>query len=88
MALPIQRGGVVDDKEYFQNLARADPGRIKHKFDHLVVARAAGAYLLVAGLNDVSVAVAALHVFNTFDTHKHRFGAPKTSPTESDNFSL
>jgi hypothetical protein len=49
VALAVQRGRVVDDKEDLQNLAQADLLRVVFQLDHFVVAGGAGAHLLVAG---------------------------------------
>jgi hypothetical protein len=82
VALPVQRGRVVDQKEHLQDLAKADLCRVVLQLDNLVVAGGTGAHLLVARLQCVAIAVARLHVGHALDLDKHRLGAPEAAAAQ------
>ena len=72
----------MDHKENFQNLPRADLLRVIHQLHHLVMAGAATAHLLIAGLKRLPIGVARFHIQHPFDAHKHRFRAPETTTSK------
>ena len=60
VALAVQRGRVVHDEEDLQHLAQRDLRRVELDLDHLGVAGAAAADLLVGRVERLAVAVARL----------------------------
>lgn len=88
VALPVQCGGVMDEEEDFQQLARADLRRIVDQLDHLVVTGGAGAHLLVGGRRGVAIAVAGLDIEYTAHFHIDGFGAPKATTSKNDGLKV
>lgn len=86
VALAVGRGGIVGGEEDFEDLAHADPGRVEGDAHHLGMARIARAHLLVRGRGHMAVGVAALHVGHAAHAVEHGLGAPKTPPSQGDNF--
>src|SRR6476661_9376231 len=84
VALAVQRGGVVHDEEDLQDLPRADLRRVVGELHHLVVAGAAGAHLLVAGVVERAVGIARLDVGHSAHVHVDGFGAPEAAATQHD----
>jgi hypothetical protein len=74
----------VDDEEDLQQLAQADARRVVAELHHLGMAGVAAAHLLVAGVADVAVAVAALDGGDAIDELVDRLEAPEAAAAERD----
>ena len=88
IALAIQGGGVVDDKENFQQHPGADDLGVIDQPHHLVVARHARADLLIRWVAALAIAIARFNVQDTFDLDKDSFGAPEASAPKNQSFSV
>ena len=88
IALAIQGGGVVDDKENFQQHPGADDLGVIDQPHHLVVARHARADLLIRWVAAFAIAIARFNVQDTFDLDKDSFGAPEAAAPKNQSFSV
>ena len=88
VTLAIQGGGVVDDKENFQQHPGTDDLGVVDKSHHLVVTRQARADLLISWVASLAIAIARFNVQDTFDLDKDSFGAPEAAAPKDQSFSV
>ena len=88
IALAIQSGGVVDDKENFQQHPGTDDLGVIDQPHHLVVARHARADLLIRWVAALAIAIARFNVQDTFNLDKDSFGAPEAAAPKNQSFSV
>jgi hypothetical protein len=86
VALPVQRGRVVDHEEDLEHLAQRDLRRIELHAHHLGMAGGATAHLFVAWVPDRAVAVARLHGDDPLHALVNRLGAPEAAAAQGDGF--
>src|SRR5690606_27574022 len=87
VALPVQRGGIVNGEEYFQDFAVADHRRIIGQPYHLCMPGLAFADLRIGWIRDLPAGITRLHLHYPFQFLVNRFQAPEASATQSRNFS-
>ena len=87
-ALAVARGRVVVLPKNFEQLLVADPARIVLDLDHLGMAGAVGAHVMVAGVFQVSPLVTHGGRRHPFQLAKRRLHAPKTPAAEGSFFHL
>lgn len=88
MALGVQGGGVVYDKENLQNFTHTDLRRVIHQLHNFVVPCAPGAHLLVAWLPGFTIAITRLDVAHPADLHKHGLCAPEAATPKNDGLKV
>jgi hypothetical protein len=81
IALPIQGGGVVNDKENLQQLMELNFRRIVVNLHHFSVPSLTRANLLISGIQGLAIAVPRYNIQNTFDPVKHSLNTPKAAPS-------
>jgi hypothetical protein len=88
IALAVQGGGVVDDKENFQQHPGTDDLGVVDKSHHLVVTRQARADLLIRWIVALAIAIARFNVQDAFNLDKDSFGAPEAAAPKDQSFSV
>ena len=84
IALPVQRGRVMNDKENFKQLAQTHHLVVVRQSHHLVVAGVAAANVFIGGPQHMAIAIARLHIGDAAHAHVDRFQTPEAAATEGD----
>jgi len=88
IALAIQGGGVVDDKENFQQHPGTDDLGVVDQSHNLVVTRQTRANLLVSWIAGLAIAIARFNVQDAFNLDKDSFGAPEAAAPKNQSFNM
>ena len=88
IALAIQGGGVVDDKENFQQHPGTDDLGVIDQSHNLVVTRQTRANLLISWIAGLAIAIARFNVQDAFNLDKDSFGAPEAAAPKNQSFSV
>ena len=80
--LPVRRGRVVDGVEHPQQVGVGQHGRVEGDADHLGMAGAAGADLLVGRVRGAAAGIARQHVGDAVEVAVDRLQAPEAAAAE------
>ena len=85
VALPVQRGRIVNLEEHFEQIFEGDFGGVEGDAHHFDVSRIAVADLPVCRIVDLPAGVSRVHRLHSPQAVKYRFEAPETSTTQKRN---